>query len=280
MKRHLDHSWPSADVLESLVHKSSGQFIYASTVVKYVSSMRHQPGDRLNVVLGIRPPRHVHEMPFGQLDALYRHIFTSVEDRETVLLILGFELLSPPRYPTMDAGELEDFLLLNRGDVEMLLGDLSAVITVSDDYPFIHILHASLGDFLLDSARSREFYIDLSNIHTTWMHLCFQHIKQCMSTNVPSKEVMIYLHLIDLESDDDGGRRHFLHAGFNLIWHCENTPPSAYSQLHEEIRNFSFRPADSCFKTPPGMDFIVDVPHFLQFIKDLVCPLFLFAWVP
>jgi len=279
MKRHLDHSWPSDDVLESLVHKSSGQFIYASTVVKYVSSIRHQPANRLKVVLGIRPSRHVREMPFGELDALYRHIFTSVEDRETVLLILGFEQLPLSQRTIMDAEALEDFLLLNRGDVEMLLGDLSAVITISDDHPFIRILHASLGDFLLDSARSKEFYIDLSSILTACMQLCFQHIKQCMSTYFPSIETMIHLHRIDLESDDDGGRRHFLYAGANLIWHCENTPPSAYPQLHEEIRNFSFRPPDSCFKTPPGMNFIVHVPQFLEFIKDLVCPIF-FACPP
>jgi len=277
MKRHLDHSWPSDDVLESLVKKSSGQFIHASTVVKYVSSIRHQPADRLKVVLGIRPPRHVREMPFGQLDALYTHIFTSVEDRETVLLILGVRLLSLSLFSKMDAESLEDFLLLSRGDVEMLLGDLSAVITVSDHY--IHILHASLGDFLLDSARSKEFYIDLSNIHTTCMRLCFQHIKQCMSTYFPSKEAMIYLHLIDLASDDGGSRGHFLYAGAHLVWHCENTPPSAYSQLHEEISNFSFHPPDSCFKTPPGMDFIVHVPQFLEFIKALVCPIF-FACLP
>ena len=176
----------------------------------------------------------------------------------------------------MDAESLEDFLLLNRGDVEILLGDLSAVITVSEDTPFIHILHASLGDFLLDSARSKEFYIDLSNIHTACMRLCFQHIKQCMSTNVPSKEAMIYLHLIDLTSDDGGDRDHLFYAGHNLVWHCENTSPSAYPQLHKEIRNFSFRPPDSCFKTPPGMHFILDVPRFLQFIKDLVCPLSFF----
>jgi hypothetical protein len=56
MSGYLDHSWPSIDVLEGLVKKSSGQFIYASTVVKYVSSIRHQPADRLNVILGIRPP--------------------------------------------------------------------------------------------------------------------------------------------------------------------------------------------------------------------------------
>ena len=132
---------------------------------------------------------------------------------------------------------------------------------------------------LCHPARSKEFYIDLSSIHTACMRLSFQHIKQCMSTYFPSKETMIYLHLIDLESDDDGGRRHFLYAGANLIWHCENTPPSAYSQLHEEIRNFSFHSPDSSFKTPLGMHFIVDVPRFLQFIKDLVCPTF-FACPP
>jgi len=274
MKRYLDRSWPSDDVLESLVEKSSGQFIYASTVVKYISSIRHQPADRLNVVLGIRPPHRVSEMPFGQLDALYTHIFTSVEDRETVLLILGVRLLSSSRYLDMDAEALEDFLLLNRGDVEMLLGDLSAVITVSDDYPFIHILHASLGDFLLDAARSKEFHIDLSNIHTTCMHLCFQHNKKCMSTYFPSKQAMIYLHLIDLASDDGGDRDHLIYAGHNLVRHCENTSPSAYSQLHEEIRNFSFHPRDSCFETPPGMSLFIHVPLFLQFIKALVCPVF------
>ena len=274
MKRYLDYSWPSDDVLELLVKKSSGQFIYASTVVKYISSIRHQPVDRLNVILGIRPPRHVCEMPFGQLDALYTHIFTSVEDRETVLLILGFVLLSPFRFPDMNAEELEDFLLLNQGNIEMLLGDLSAVITVSCDYPYIRILHASLRDFLLDAARSKEFYIDLSRIHTAFMHLCFQHIRQCMSTYFCSKEAVIYLHLIDLTSNDDGGRKHFIYAGQNLVWHCENTPPSAHSQLQQEIRNFSFHRPDSCFKGLPGMNLFDEVPRFLEFIKALVCPAF------
>ena len=274
MKRYLDHSWPSNYVLKSLVEKSSGQFIYASTVVKYISSIRHQPADRLNVVLGIRPPRHVREMPFGQLDALYTHLFTSVEDRETVLLILGFQLLSSYRFPQMNAEELEYFLLLNRGDIDILLGDLSSVITISDVHPFIHILHASLGDFLLDAARSKEFSIDLSSIHTTCMHLCFQHNKQCMFTYFPSIEAVIDLNLIDLASDDDGGRNHFLYAAENLIWHCENTPLSAHSQLHEEIRNFSFHSPVTCFKGSPGMSLLVYVPRFLRFIKALVCPIF------
>ena len=179
MSGYLDPSWPSVDVLETLVKKSSGQFIYASTVVKYVSSIRHQPADRLNVVLGIRPPRHAREMPFDELDALYMHIFASVEDRETVLLILGFYLLlASGSYLPMDIGELEHFFLLRRGYIEMLLGDLSSLVVISD-FERIKLLHASLGDFLLDPARSKEFYINLSNIHTVCMRHCFHHLKEC-----------------------------------------------------------------------------------------------------
>jgi hypothetical protein len=183
MSGHLDDFWPSVDVLEGLVKKSSGQFIYASTVVKYVSSIRHQPADRLNVVLGIRPPRDAREMPFGQLDALYADIFTAVdsEDRETVLLILGHYLLVVPEaiYSLMDTGDLEHFFLLRRGEIEMLFGDLSSLVAISNVKPYIHPFHASLGDFLRDPARSKEFYIDLSYIHTRCMYLCFHHIKQC-----------------------------------------------------------------------------------------------------
>ena len=190
MSGYLDHSWPSVDVLEGLVKKSSGQFIYASTVVKYVSSIRHKPADRLNIVIGIRPPRHACEMPFGELDALYTHIFNSVDDREIVLLILGFFLLPDMYiYPSMDIANLELFFLLSRGDIDMLFGDLSSLVIISNVQPHIRLLHASLGDFLCDPARSKEFYIDLSNIHTTCMRLCFRHNKHCTLSYFPSKEV-------------------------------------------------------------------------------------------
>jgi len=194
MRCYLDKSWPSVEVLDGLVKKSSGQFIYATTVVKYVSSIRHKPADRLNVILGIRPPLHAREIPFGELDALYTHIFSSVEDRDTVLLILGFYLFSlPPASNGMSVLTLENFFLLNQGDVEVLFGDLSSVIQISNFHPAIHILHASLGDFLLDPARSKDFYIDLSSIHTACMHLCFQHNKQCMSTHFQSNDAAVYL---------------------------------------------------------------------------------------
>ena len=270
MRRYLDHSWPSVEVLERLVQKSSGQFIYASTVAKYVSSIRHQPADRLNIILGIRPPRHAHEMPFGELDALYTHIFAAVEDIETVLLILGLYLLRGWYiYPRMDIGVLEHFFLMSRGEIDLLFGDLSSLVVISNVEPYIHLLHASLRDFLRDSARSKRFYIDLSNIHTTCMRLCFRHIKQCTLSYLPSKEVAAYPCLIDSIPKEHSA--HIIYASQNLLWHCQNTPPSAYLQLREEIMNFSLHRPDSCIaKAEPGIGLFFYVPKFLQFIKTLV----------
>ena len=156
--------------------------------MKYVSSPRHQPADRLNVVLGIRPPRHTREMPFGELDALYSHILSFVEERETLLLILRLYLLLT-RYPShvffSRIEDIEVFLLLDGGYIDTIFVDLSSVITISNVPPYIHILHASLQDFLLDATRSKEFYIDLSSIHTTCMCLCFHHIKNCALSYLP-----------------------------------------------------------------------------------------------
>ena len=78
--------------MDQLVQKSSGQSIYASTVTHHASSTRHKPTDRLDIVLGIRPPQR--DLPFAELDALYAHIFSGVEDIEHVLEILSLLFFS------------------------------------------------------------------------------------------------------------------------------------------------------------------------------------------
>ena len=109
--------------MNQLVRKSSGQFIYASTVIRYVSSIRHKPTDRLDIVLGICPSQK--DLPFVELDALYTHIFTGVEEIERVLELLSL-LLTTISY-SLELPRIEEFLSLQPGDVELHLGDLSSL---------------------------------------------------------------------------------------------------------------------------------------------------------
>jgi len=169
LRTYIPPQWPLPNVLNQLVRNSSGQFIYASTVIHYVSSIRHKPTDRLDIVLAIRPPQK--DLPFAELDALYTHIFTGVEEIEPVLEILSLLLLSD--YLVLYLPTIEEFLFLQPGDVELYLGDLSSLVKIGSNQ-HIKILHASLTDFLLDLTRSKEFWINPRSRHTMFARRCLQ----------------------------------------------------------------------------------------------------------
>ncbi|KAF5310572.1 hypothetical protein D9619_008228 [Psilocybe cf. subviscida] len=157
----ISQEWPSSQAIRTLVRKSSGQFIYASVVIKYVTSNRHYPPDRLDVVLQLRPPKR--DLPFAELDALYSHIFSCVKDITLVLRVLCIVLLFHERQVDILTKDVEELCELDRGECLSALCDLQSVLRVE---PKIHsqqsirLLHKSLPDYLQDLARSRGYYID------------------------------------------------------------------------------------------------------------------------
>lgn len=173
--------WPSDTTMQQLVAKSSGQFIYASTVVNYVKSTRHRPMDRLEEVLGIRSG---HDLPFAQLDALYTQILSSVKDIELVYDILALMMI-----PNTSEGinDMETFLFLTPGDILLLFGNLSSIIACPPDYLAyrdtdlfpkhrLRFLHASLPDFLYDEARSKDLFINPGLRYARLLNYCVRHL--------------------------------------------------------------------------------------------------------
>jgi len=169
-RAYIPPHWPPPEILNQLMAKSSGQFIYASTVIRYVTSIRHKPTDRLDIVLGIRPPQR--DLPFSELDALYTHILGGVDDIECVLNILGFILFWGYSHSPQTM-EIEEFLCLQPGDVKLYLADLNSLIDIKPDQN-IRILHASFPDFLMDPTRSKKFWINPRARHTAFAHRCLQ----------------------------------------------------------------------------------------------------------
>ncbi|PPQ83499.1 hypothetical protein CVT25_006989 [Psilocybe cyanescens] len=171
LRSYIPIGWPAQDSLDTLVEKSSGQFIYASTVVEYVASARHRPTHRLEVVL--------------ELDALYRHILMGVEDVDLILQIIGFIILHP-WYMDIEVPFIETLLSLAPGDVQLLMQNLGSLISV-ENHPYvpekltIRILHASLKDYLLDQSRSKDFFLDSVKMHTHYAELCLAHITELPS---------------------------------------------------------------------------------------------------
>jgi hypothetical protein len=182
--------WPACEVVEELVRKSSGYFIYASTVIKYIDDKSFRPTDRLEVILGITEPDS--GSPFGPLDQLYTQVLSDAPARPQLLSIL-----------TVIASDLgvrrvylvEQLLELRPGDVRMALRRLSSVMHISVGSPHfrpscpagvrirsaiagtdssdlshsshddgqITPHHASFLDFLRDPTRAGIFHVDGSS---------------------------------------------------------------------------------------------------------------------
>ena len=174
LRTYIPPQWPLPDVLKQLVKKASGQFIYASTVIKYISSIRHKSMDRLDIALGIRPPQRDSELPFAELDALYAHILASVENIDRVLEILSVIFIFSPHH-SWGLSRIEEILSLQHGDVELYLVDLNSILNIEPT--IIQVLHASFTDFLVDPTRSQEFWINPRARHTVFARQCLQSLQ-------------------------------------------------------------------------------------------------------
>ncbi len=142
--------WPMPSLLQEIVDKSSNQFIYASVVIKFLSSPRFHPVWQLEIVRGLRPIGKL--TPFAQLDTLYQHIFSEVYDIAFVTEILAVAILGNTK------GYIWDELDITKDDIAVALADLTSVLSYEKEK--ITFLHASLPDFLLDESRSQQYYID------------------------------------------------------------------------------------------------------------------------
>jgi hypothetical protein len=161
----IPSGWPSDEDITRLVRKSSGQFIYASTVIKFMESTCHLPQERLEVVFGLVTPEIA--TPFAELDTLYNQILSTIIqiDKALDIFMVLISLSQLPHRPHI----LDHLFSYQAGRTRAILSDLHSILYVppkEDRNGRIRILHASLSDFLLDPNRSGRFFIDLAKSHT------------------------------------------------------------------------------------------------------------------
>jgi len=190
-RAHLPTNWPSLQDIQQLVKKSSGQFIFASTVAKYLDSHRHWPPDRLKIIFGQSKPRN--ETPFAELDNLYRLILLSVADVAKLKDLLMFLVLRPFQnelIQTTTPAVIERFLFYRPGEMDMILTDLHSIISVpppgDDGFSGLRFFHASLPDFLLDRSRSLDFFFNQGAAYLKLTELAVKHLSD------PSKSPLVW----------------------------------------------------------------------------------------
>ncbi|KAF9043279.1 hypothetical protein BJ165DRAFT_1545545, partial [Panaeolus papilionaceus] len=193
--------WPSAEPIKELVKRASGQFVYASTVMKYIKDLRNDPRQRLesilqNTIVGS-------DRPYADLDALYLHILRQTQHPTLVHRILAFRLVTGLFCGILYKLDPEDCLqnLLSLPlPVPILLVDLQSIMACSSDgmdlmtgsgkdylgnekmtslsIPAV-FHHASFVEFLLDHQRSEEFYVDTDKSDEDLFQIALKNIGDC-----------------------------------------------------------------------------------------------------
>ncbi|KAL0067535.1 hypothetical protein AAF712_005526 [Marasmius tenuissimus] len=167
----FSNPWPSRKDFEILAIRSCRQFLYVTTVVRFITLAGNHPIDQLSLILENSPNDRSGTSPFHELDNLYDTILKASAMPEKVHAILIAILVLTTCLPERESGissltptpaHIELLLGLSTGQVALTLREMHAVLHTPGWADNIRIHHTSFRDYLVDPSRSQKFYIDLS----------------------------------------------------------------------------------------------------------------------
>ena len=179
----LTDTWPCDKDLRTLTKKSSGLFIFASTLARFIESEYHEPNERLQLIIAA-PDSTVHEGHAG-IDPLYTQVFrlafsNAKEDtvfanlrRVLAAVVLAFNPLS--------RRQVAEILDIKPSLIMATLRHLHSVLLVPhEDSEEIRIFHKSFPDFLQDPDRCSDskFFISSPVYHAGMALGCLELLKK------------------------------------------------------------------------------------------------------
>jgi len=169
----VEKPWPSDGELKALARRASGQFLYASTVLRFVDADDAHPVHQLELIL-TRP-----SIAFSAMDELYTLILESCPRQEMLSSVLCSMVYMHSKYDdTIDIRSLEVISGLGAEDISVFLRGLPAVTAVEtpnehempEGFPWhgfmryyspkVSVHHQSFIQFLTDKERAGSFFVD------------------------------------------------------------------------------------------------------------------------
>jgi len=216
----LTEDWPSSSDIQILCRKAAGFFIYASTVVKFVTSSTNPPTKQLHRITSL-PQSTFHEGRSG-IDILYTQILkeavgaVDMDDEELYSrfrTVVGAVLLL---FNPLSVEALSD--LLGVPGVSTTLRPLHSLLLVpiSKVAP-IRIFHKSFPDFLMDPKRCKNhhFFIDPPIHHREILLSCLSVMNKGLRRNICNLDDHVLLSEIG-----DLSECRMTHIGDTLEYAC------------------------------------------------------------
>ena len=169
---HVEQPWPEEGIIDLLVQRSSGQFVYAATVLKFVGANFCSPTKQLALAMKPDPTA------FSDLDQLYTQILPAYPSAVNIVQVLG--IISASRGDFAEV--FEDIFGMEEGELELVLCGLSSLMDDENGkkkkYVIPDLTHASFSDYLFDSSRSGPFHVNQDEYNSQFTTRSFALIMQ------------------------------------------------------------------------------------------------------
>ncbi|KAH0553188.1 hypothetical protein GP486_006632 [Trichoglossum hirsutum] len=187
----LGADWPGEVVLEQLVLRACGLFIWAATACRFIYEGKRFARKRLDIILKssssaiTAPEKHLDEIYLAVLKHSISLEYLE-EEKEEVRGMLKYTLgsivvlLSP-----LSTSSLSRLLHLSKEDVDWTLKDLYAILDIPEDQTRqLCLHHPSFRDFLLNKDRCGDFWVDEKKAHQILAAGCIQLMSQTLKKDI------------------------------------------------------------------------------------------------
>ncbi|KAF5357509.1 hypothetical protein D9758_012498 [Tetrapyrgos nigripes] len=174
------------DKLDVLVGKSGVLFIYAATVVKYVTGGGKRAKSRLDNVLNLK--RAADKLQTKILDDLYDQILaeavmiekTPDEQKQGLQVIHTIVTTGKP----VSCQIISELLGYKSEDVEATISELQSVLYINKDDGAIYTFHASFADYLTTNSRAKEMHLEIVDQHGALANHCLNLMESQLRFNI------------------------------------------------------------------------------------------------
>ena len=181
--------WPSSSDIEVLCKKAAGFFIYASTVVKFVTSGDHLPAERLTIITSL--PQDTSKEGMLGVDQLYNMVLEhasrdDIQFYSHLRSVLGAVLLT---FNPLSIKGLSELLKRHHTSLHIsnTIRSLHSLLLIPDSTKDpILTFHKSFPDFLMDPKRCRDrrFFVEPTVHHTEILFSCLDLMRERLRRNI------------------------------------------------------------------------------------------------
>ncbi|KAF5335874.1 hypothetical protein D9758_017233 [Tetrapyrgos nigripes] len=177
----------SKDKMERLVESSGVLFIYAATIIKYITGGGKRSQARLANILDLK--RTPDRIQTQVLDDLYGQILEealsssklSPEEQEQSLKVIYTVITTAIPVSCQTISEL---LKLDLENIQAIITDLQSVLYINQSDQAIYTFHASFVDYMTSEARAKNHYCNPMSHHSLLAKHCLSLMQHQLNFNI------------------------------------------------------------------------------------------------